>query len=79
MNLYLLSQGVNNGYETYDSAVVCAETEEKARFIHPDRHAIWDNHGIESWCEPKDVCVELIGIAVEGMKVGVVCASYSLG
>lgn len=33
MKLYLISQNVNNGYDTYDSAVVCAETEEEARMI----------------------------------------------
>ena len=25
MNLYFISQDVNNGYDTYDSAVVCAD------------------------------------------------------
>ena len=35
MNLYLLTQTVNNNYDTFDSAVVAAETEEKARLIHP--------------------------------------------
>ena len=35
MNLYLISQDVNNGYDTYDSAVVAAETEQEARETHP--------------------------------------------
>ena len=35
MNLYLISQNRNNGYDTYDSAVVAAESEEKARMIRP--------------------------------------------
>lgn len=35
MNLYLISQDVNNDYDTYDSAVVAASNEEDARNIHP--------------------------------------------
>ena len=36
MNLYLLTQRTNNGYDTYDSCVVAAESESDARTIHPD-------------------------------------------
>ena len=36
MKLWLISQDVNSGYDTYDSAVVAAETEEEARGIYPD-------------------------------------------
>lgn len=35
MNLWLLTQTTMNGYDTYDSAVVVAETEEAARNTHP--------------------------------------------
>lgn len=35
MNLYLISQSANLGYDTYDCAVVAAETEDIARSIHP--------------------------------------------
>lgn len=35
MNLYLISQTINEGYDTYDSAVVAAESEDEARKIHP--------------------------------------------
>jgi len=35
VNLYLVSQTVNDGYDTYDSAVVAAESEADARLIHP--------------------------------------------
>lgn len=35
MKLWLISQGVNNGYDTYDSAVVAAETEREARETYP--------------------------------------------
>ena len=36
MKLWLISQNENNDYDTYDSAVVAAETEEEARHIYPD-------------------------------------------
>jgi hypothetical protein len=35
MNLYLISQDVNNGYDTYDSAVVAAKSGNDARTINP--------------------------------------------
>ena len=35
MNIYLISQDINNGYDTYDSAVVAARTPKDAREIHP--------------------------------------------
>ena len=35
MNIYLVSQSISNGYDTYDSMVVAAESEEDARTIHP--------------------------------------------
>lgn len=48
MNLYLISQESNTGYDTYDSAVVAAELEEEARLIHPDGHRTWDSEK-EDW------------------------------
>ncbi len=35
MKIYKLWQDVNNGYDTYDSIIVCAENEEEAKRIHP--------------------------------------------
>ncbi len=35
MNLYLISQSINNDYDTYDLAAVAAENEQDARRIHP--------------------------------------------
>lgn len=46
MKLWLISQNVNNNYDTYDSAVVAAETEDEARNIYPDNwghcHKRWN-------------------------------------
>jgi hypothetical protein len=36
MNLYLISQSVNNDWDTYDSAVVAAASEDEARLIYPN-------------------------------------------
>jgi hypothetical protein len=35
MKIYKLSQNINNDYDTYDSVVVYAESEDEARLIHP--------------------------------------------
>lgn len=35
MKIYLISQDINNGYDTYSDAVVIAENEEEAKRIHP--------------------------------------------
>ena len=79
MNLYLISQTINNGYNTYDSAVVCAENEEEARMTHPDGRKDWDGEMDywDDWCDAKDVKVKLIGTSVEGVERGVVCASFN--
>jgi hypothetical protein len=45
MNLYLLTQGINNGYDTYDSAVVAAESEEEARRVSPCHFYVWREVG----------------------------------
>jgi hypothetical protein len=39
LNLYLISQDVNNNWDTYDSAVVAAASEEEARLIYPNNWA----------------------------------------
>jgi hypothetical protein len=35
LNLYLISQNVNNDYDTFDSAVVAARDADDAKSIHP--------------------------------------------
>lgn len=80
MNLYLISQKENNNYDTYDSAVVVAENEWKAKHIHPngtimDFETTSDFH---CWTTPDNVKAELIGVAKEG-EYGVICASFNAG
>lgn len=71
MRLWLISQDVNDGYDTYDSAVVAAATEDEAR------HS--DVGSAQTWCSPEHVTVKLIGEAAEGIPAGVVLASFNAG
>ena len=45
LNLYLISQDVNNNYDTFDSAVVAAASEYAARLTYPSK---WREDNI-SW------------------------------
>lgn len=79
MKLWLISQTENDGYDTYDSAVVAAESEEDARSIHPGRSEWGERHG-DTWAsKPENVKAELIGEAKPGLAAGVWCASFNAG
>jgi len=69
--IYRIWQTVNNNYDTYDSAVVCAATEEEARRS--------DVGELRSWCKLEDVQVELIGVAKPDLYRGVILCSYNAG
>jgi len=78
MNLFLISQDVNDELDNYTSAVVCADNEDEARMTHPagkewggERDELFD-----VWCDSKDVQVKIIGAAARNVKKGVVLASY---
>jgi len=43
MKIYKISQNVNNDYDTYSDAIVCAENEEEARIINPSEFYKWKN------------------------------------
>ena len=79
--LYKLSQSVNNGWDTYDSAVVCACDEAAARRIHPNGYETMEIEveKYPSWCSLKDVKVEFIGTTTDRMAEGVVVASFNAG
>jgi hypothetical protein len=95
MNLYKIFQNVNEDWDTYDSAVVAAKSEEEARLIHPDDDHKWDTDRKEwymvasgggriyynsgSWVTLDSVGVELIGKAVKGTPSGVIVASFNAG
>jgi hypothetical protein len=77
MYLYKLEQTENDGYDTYSSAIVAAESKKRAKQIRPDRMD-WDYEDkFPTWAfTPKGVKVTLIGKAVEGTQEGVVLASF---
>ncbi len=91
MNLYLITQTQNGGYDTYDSAVVCAPDEDAARHMHPsgcqeegyDRpQKLWweAKHHYAAWANDLEaVTVKLIGEAAVDVAEGVVCASFNAG
>jgi hypothetical protein len=60
MKLWKLSQKVNNNYDTFDSAVVAAETKEDARLIHPGEKE-WNGTMDRYWCDAERVIVEYLG------------------
>jgi len=80
VNLYLISQGVNNEYDTYDSAVVAAESEEDATKIHPSGHdwsGVDEDYTYSSWASACDVDALLIGTT--DREAGVICSSFNAG
>jgi hypothetical protein len=93
MKLWLISQNVNNDWDTYDSAVVVAPDEAAARLIHPGGSCIWrddawryaDGSKYTSftdgpWTAPANVSAKYVGEAAEGLSDGeIVCASFNAG
>ncbi len=83
MNLYLLEQHENNDYDTFDSLVVAAESEEQARSIGPNPH-YWTELDAEcrfnSWASHKAaIKVTLIGVAKDGTGAGLILSSFNAG
>ncbi|MDX2442144.1 MAG: hypothetical protein QNK40_16535 [Desulfobacterales bacterium] len=89
MHLYLIEQSENPGYDTYDSAVVCAGTAEKARHIFPDKRTLWvkdhweDRYGeyydSYDWTHPDNVTVTRIGKAAKTSVAGAILSSFNAG
>lgn len=79
MKLYLISQEVNTGYDTYDSAVVAAENEDAARRIMPGGWQEWGSK-FSSWAyDPSQVEVRYLGEAAPEIEAGEICASFNAG
>jgi len=86
LKLYLIIQKVNTRYDSFDSAIVCAENEEEARVTHPDhtKNNDWPEwQHLEAnywdWAKPENVKVRLIGVANKNTEKGVVLASFNAG
>lgn len=85
MKLFKISQSVNTGYDTYDSAIVCAKDEVEARKYHPDRGRHSNEKGdfpdhYPSWAERvSQVEVIHIGTASPTCPIGIVLSSFNAG
>ncbi len=81
MNIYKISQTENDGYDTFDSAVVIAKNEKDAQIMSPYDGENFDFEDDKySWAScVENVKVEYIGVAGWGLSKGVVCASFNAG
>ena len=94
MNIYLISQTKNKDYDSYDSAVVVAESEYEASLIHPDdgikmrvdckgffMNQDKDKCRYDWVVNVKDVYAELIAENVVGVHqyARIICASFNAG
>ena len=78
MKLWLITQTESGGYDTYDAAVVAAETEAAARNINPSDD--WGRKWSLSWASsPDNVVASYIGEAKEGTEEGIILASFNAG
>ncbi len=80
--IYKISQDVNKQWDTYDSAVVIAESEKRARMTYPHpgcKVGEWEGCSDMCWCSADQVKVELLGKAIEGKEEGLVVSSFNRG
>ena len=61
MNIYKLSRLSSGGYGSFTTCIVVAESEDKARLIHPNGAIYPSDEYDDSWVKPEDVIVSLIG------------------
>lgn len=79
MNIYKLTQEVITGYNTYDSAIVVASSEEKAKRIHPSGFS--DSYS-SSWPNCEHVTATLIGklnSKADYEEGDIICSSFNAG
>lgn len=85
LKLYLLTQNDNNGYDTYDSCIVCAKDEKEAKTISPEGGIFVETSGKRgswrtSWAlRSSSITCEEIGTANGDQKKGVILSSFNAG
>lgn len=87
MNIYHISQSDVDGWDTYDSAVVIAESADDARRMRPSCRGEFElipqpvAHSWDTWTnDPSKVDVVLVGTAAPNETVPrLVCASFNAG
>jgi hypothetical protein len=75
--LYLIMQDCNEEYDTYDSAIVVAESSLETRKIHLGGKL--GEGEIRSWASFKNVTTVRVGTASPRLKKGVLVASFNAG
>ena len=77
MKLYLISQTVNDGYDTYDAFVVCAENEDDAKRV---RDLESDENWGYSWVRKyEEIEVKYLGEADASLERGEILGSFNAG
>ena len=82
MKLFRIYQNLNDGYDTYDAAIVAAPDAETARQMQPGTGDLYGSeHSLSSgtWAKPEHVGVIEIGEATPGTGQGVLLASFNAG
>lgn len=87
MKLWSVVRNDRGGYDTFDSMVVAAETEQQARETHPYGHYHWngrrwvdgDHDERRTWTDPDCTTATEIGTAIPNTPAGVICASFNAG
>jgi len=92
MKLWVIRSEQHLGYDTFDSAVIAAETEQEARFTAPDGDT-WDgtkwtttvngkiyaqSDMYSAWCHPDQVSVEYLGETSRDIH-GPIVSSFNAG
>lgn len=94
LQIYRVRRISQASWDEYDSFVCTAESEDAARMMHPGgaeykwtlstltQTMNWFSDGgwcDDSWVNPETVEVTRIGKALEGVEVGIECASFNAG
>ena len=78
MKLYLIEQDENEGYDTYNCAVVVAANPKEAKKINPGGKDDWGSEW-STWASgPDKVTATCLGTANRETR-GVICASFHAG
>lgn len=76
--IFLVSQNVNDGYDTYDSFVIACDDEDQAKNTPPYGEQ-FDSDCCSTWTHPDNVEVKLIGVTDLYNENTVICASFNAG
>lgn len=80
MNIYKIEQTQVSGWDTYDSAVVQAESVEAARNTHPSGRGNLRSDSDTWTSDPAKVAVTFLGVASgTDTEAQVICASFNAG